>query len=208
MREILQQAREAVGDFPILIKLNATDNVPGGIDADSFPALARYMEQIGFDAIEVSGGIWECLVRSEAELGFPPVPAPESHIRINRPEKQSYYLEYAAALDLNIPVILVGGNRDVERLEAILQDGAVDFISLCRPLISEPGLPNRWREGRGKTTTDCISCNACIYDMYIHPGHDAPGLVRCVYKVDRKLYQEAREWLKTWVKRVKVAADK
>ena len=27
------KSREAVGDFPILIKLNATDNVPGGIDA-------------------------------------------------------------------------------------------------------------------------------------------------------------------------------
>ncbi len=208
LQRIVEQARKIVGDFPILIKLNATDNLQGGIDIENFPALAKQMERVGFDAIEVSGGMWDCLIQSEEELGFPPVPAPESHTQINRPEKQSYYLQYVRELKLNIPVILVGGNRDVERLEAILQEEPVDFIALCRPLISEPDLPKRWLEGRGGTSTDCISCNACIYDMYMHPGQDAPGLVRCVYKEDRERYHEAKEWLKTWVDQVKVSTDR
>jgi 2,4-dienoyl-CoA reductase-like NADH-dependent reductase (Old Yellow Enzyme family) len=130
VREVVAGARQKVGDLPILIKLNGTDYVPGGIDRDSFPELAREIADAGVDAIEVSGGMWECLVRMEAELGFRPVPAPESHTRIKNPDKQSYFLEYAEGLDLEIPVILTGGNRDVERLEAILQRGAVDFIGL------------------------------------------------------------------------------
>jgi len=78
VREIVSSAREHVADYPILIKMNCTDYVPGGIDIHSFPELARQVERCGVDAIELSGGMWDCLVRSEEELGFRPVPDPES----------------------------------------------------------------------------------------------------------------------------------
>jgi 2,4-dienoyl-CoA reductase-like NADH-dependent reductase (Old Yellow Enzyme family) len=147
--EIVAGARTRVGDFPILIKMNCTDYMEGGIDEAEFVKLAREVETAGVDAIEVSGGIKDCLVRTEQELGFRPVPDPCSHTRINRPEKQSYYLKQAEKLNLEIPVILVGGNRDVERLEQIVQRNKVDFIAMCRPLLCEPGLPNRWGGWKG-----------------------------------------------------------
>lgn len=40
-------------------------------------------------------------------------------------------------------MILVGGNRDVERMEEIVRDGRVGFLSMCRPLICELDLPRR-----------------------------------------------------------------
>jgi 2,4-dienoyl-CoA reductase-like NADH-dependent reductase (Old Yellow Enzyme family) len=61
------------------------------------------------------------------------------------PEQQSSYLQYAKQMDLGIPVILVGGNLDVEILETIIQNSLVDFIALSPPLFSEPDLPDRWR---------------------------------------------------------------
>jgi len=197
-REVVAGARAQVGDFPILIKLNSTDDVVGGIDAGSFPGLAKAIERCGFDAIEVSGGMWECLARSEAELGYRPVPMPEAHTHLRLPEKQSYYLKAAESLALSIPVISVGGHRDVERLEGIIQRGKVAFISLCRPLISEPGLPQRWREGRGSSGTDCISCNACAYDMYTQVDREAPWLAHCLVKTDRGRFREAQRWLRDW----------
>ena len=197
--EIVTQARAAVGDYPILIKLNCTDYLEGGTDIDSFPELAGEIERAGVDAIEISGGMWDCLARTEDELGFRPVPAPESHTRIGSPARQSYFLKYAEALNLGIPVILVGGNRDVERLEQIVRQGAVDFIALCRPLVSEPDLPRRWLEGRGGSGTDCISCNACIYSLPVHPRRPHPGVATCLFKHDREQHRMAQQWLSTWV---------
>ncbi len=201
IREIVSKARQSVSDFPILIKMNCTDYLEGGIEIDTFSDLAQEIEQAGVDAIEVSGGMWDCLVRSEQELGFRPVPAPESHTRIRSPEKQSYFLKFAETLNLGIPVILVGGNRYIERLETIVNQGKVDFIALSRPLICEPDLPNRWREGRGARTTACISCNSCIFAMHVHPGRPEPGLVTCVYKNDPSQHRVAQRWLASWVRK-------
>jgi len=147
----------------------------------------------GVDAIEVSGGTMDCLVRSEQDLGFPPVPVAESHTRIGRPEKQSYYLGYVQKLALDIPVILVGGNRHIERLEQIVGQRYADYIGLSRPLISEPDLPNRWLEGRGGPTTDCISCNSCML-----PVRDGQ-LAYCVFKHNKEQYKVAQEFLASWV---------
>ncbi len=205
-REVVAGARAKVGDLPILVKLNGTDDVVGGIDASTFPELAQAIESCGFDAIEVSGGMWDCLARSEAELGYRPVPMPEAHTHLRLAEKQSYYLKAAESLALSIPVISVGGHRDVERLESIIQRGKVAFISLCRPLISEPGLPQRWREGRGSSGTDCISCNACAYDMYAHVDRQAPWVAHCLVKTDRGRFREAQRWLHDW-RRVNAADE-
>jgi 2,4-dienoyl-CoA reductase-like NADH-dependent reductase (Old Yellow Enzyme family) len=199
--EIVSKAKKFVGNFPILIKMNCTDYIVGGVNIDTFPDLAREIEQTGVDAIEVSGGMWGCLFRSEKELGFRPVPAPESHTYIKKPEQQSYFLKYAEKLDLGIPIILVGGNRDIEQLEEIVSQGKVEFIALSRPLIREPDLPNRWLEGQGGRATECISCNSCIFAMHIHPGRSEPGLVTCVHKNDKNQHHLAQKWLSSWVRR-------
>lgn len=172
VREILTQAREQVGaEFPILIKMNCDDFVEGGVGAATFPEMARIIERTGVDAIEVSGGMWDCLARPETQLGFRPVPLPESRTGIEAPEKQSYFLKYAEKLSLSVPVILVGGNRNVERMEEILRQGAADFFALCRPLIREPDLPNRWLAGAGPAMADCLSCNSCLLSLRKGPTH-------------------------------------
>ncbi len=201
IREIVVGARRIVGNFPIIVKMNCTDYVEGGTDIDAFLALAHAIEDAGVDAIEISGGMWDCLVRPEEELGFRPVPAPESHTRIENPEKQSYFLSYAEKLKSDVPVILVGGNRDIGRLEEIIRQGKADFFALCRPLISEPHLPNRWLEGRGSSGTDCVSCNACIYDMWIHFQERRPWVATCLVKHDKKRVKPAQQWLSSWVKK-------
>ncbi len=45
-------------------------------------------------------------------------------------------------------------------MEDVLQKGEADLISLARPLIREPDLPNKLREGLEKA--ECISCNGCM----------------------------------------------
>jgi 2,4-dienoyl-CoA reductase-like NADH-dependent reductase (Old Yellow Enzyme family) len=178
LREIIGKARESVDDFPILIKMNCTDHVAGGIDIETFPEVAKEVSALGFDAIEVSGGMWDCLIRSEKELGFFPLPIPEARTRINSLDKQSYFVRYAEKLALDIPVIVVGGHRNIETMEEIMSRGKVDFFALSRPLNSEPDLPNRWLEGRGSDKADCVSCNSCLLEV-------KSKLLKCVLKQNR-----------------------
>ncbi len=162
LKAIIDKARAKVKDFPILIKINCDDNVENGINISNFPELAKEIENTGFDAIEISGAMWDCLSRSEEELGFFPAPIPEAHIKIGNDEKQSYYEKYTDDLDLNIPVILLGGHRNIEFLEKIITKQKADFFSFSRPLICEPDLPNRWLNGTGTEKADCVSCNSCL----------------------------------------------
>ena len=73
-----------------------------------------------------------------------------------------YFFPGAKALDIKTPILLTGGNRSVDYLEKLLNTGEIDFISMSRPLIREPDLPNRWLAGTGGNKADCISCNGCF----------------------------------------------
>jgi 2,4-dienoyl-CoA reductase-like NADH-dependent reductase (Old Yellow Enzyme family) len=182
--------------------MNGTDYVAGGIDTETLAEQATLLAEAGFDAIEISGGMHEALLLSKEELGFPPVPASESHTEISDPSKQSYFLPYARAIDVDVPIILTGGHLDAERLEQILLEGDVDLVGLSRPLIREPDLPNRWREGRGSATASCLSCNGCIYELNMSCGRHGPRQVRCLVDAEPTRLAEAKRWLESWREQV------
>jgi len=73
----------------------------------------------------------------------------------------NYFVESAMNIKGNtdIPVIVVGGIRNFEDMEAVLEAGA-DMISISRPLISEPDLITRLKNGQEKSR--CASCNKCF----------------------------------------------
>jgi 2,4-dienoyl-CoA reductase-like NADH-dependent reductase (Old Yellow Enzyme family) len=203
LREIVDGAREVVGEFPILIKANATDYLDGGVDETLFPRIAEELQRIGFDAIEITGGMWACLVRTDEELGFRPVPAPESHTGIaGDVTRQSYFLPFVRDVDVDIPLILTGGNRNVARLEEIVAEGRIDFVGMCRPLIREPELVDRWRRGAGDPEAECLACNSCIYLLH-RSGQDGvdyrPDV--CPARDWPAVHAAAQRWLSTWVER-------
>jgi 2,4-dienoyl-CoA reductase-like NADH-dependent reductase (Old Yellow Enzyme family) len=171
VKDIVSKARESVADFPIIIKVNGTDNLEGGMELGQFPEMAREIEKTDVDAIEISG--------------MPYAP------RRRKAHEQSYFLAYAQSAGVKCPVMLVGGNRDVDDLEDIVTRQPVDFVSLCRPLICEPDLPNRWLAGEGSSRAECLSCNSCGYALH-QMGRDH---VVCLYKQDKENYRRAQEYL-------------
>jgi len=162
--EIYKRARAKVGDgFPILIKFNTTDFLPGGTDMEEAIRVGRILSETGFDALEVSGGMWEAVTRTKEELGWPPVLLPESRTAIRTPGQEAYFLPAAGILKehTGATVLSVGGYRSFNKVEEAVASGAADFVSLARPLIRQPDLPRLWYSGKVDRAA-CISCNACL----------------------------------------------
>jgi 2,4-dienoyl-CoA reductase-like NADH-dependent reductase (Old Yellow Enzyme family) len=159
--DVYRKVREAVGaDYPVLIKMNASDNLDGGLELDDAVYAARALAAEGIDAIEVSAGTPASGERSPARG------------KINKPEKEAYNLELARSIKkaVNCPVIVVGGFRSYEVAEKALTDDGMDYISMSRPLIREPDLSNRWQQG-DRSPARCISCNSCF-----RPGIEGDGI--------------------------------
>jgi len=146
LEEVAAAARDVIGDdYPMFVKLGAVDFTRDGLTENDGVEIISHLAEMGFDAVEISGGIGGGSWRTG----------------INRPDKEAYFLPIAhkARYMTDLPIILVGGLRSREVMDRVLDEGSADFVSLCRPLIREPDLPNRIREGQEKAT--CISCNKC-----------------------------------------------
>ncbi|MFX1364986.1 MAG: NADH:flavin oxidoreductase [Promethearchaeota archaeon] len=148
--------RDELGkDFPIMIKLQIDDFIPNGLQFEEGIKFAKLFSEIGFDAIEPSGGSEETRVLTKKS--YP-------SLIIKSSDDENYFLPYAKKIKplmKNCKLILVGGIRDPLQANKIIQDKNTDFISLCRPLIYEPDLPNRWKAG-DHSPAKCISCNNCF----------------------------------------------
>lgn len=152
--EILQDMRAKTSqDFLITMKINSTDEYPGGLTHHGFLETSRLMAEAGIDAIEVSAN-------------------GTSRMGIKAGLNEGSFLGAAKALSdsVDVPVILVGGLRSMVTINTILSETNIQYVSLSRPLIREPNLTNRWLKG-DTAPSKCISCNSC----YRTHGH------RCVF---------------------------
>lgn len=152
MLEVYRKIREEVGDgYPVLIKLNAADNLAGGLDIVDAIYAAKKLSEAGINAIEVSTGTPASGEQSPART------------KIDRPEKEAYNLKAARRIReaVNCPVMVVGGFRSYEVIEKALSQHGLDYISMARPFIREPDLALRWKQGNISPAA-CISCNGCF----------------------------------------------
>ena len=156
---IVKGIKESVGaQFPLIVKLNATDSLPGGLTVKESIQLGTLLEKSGVNGIEVSGGmaesgegsVWKGL-RSEQEEG--------------------YFVDYAAKIKkaVRIPVFGLGGIRTFSNMENTISEGRADMISMSRPFIRQPFLVREFRLGRFAKSA-CISCNKCFNPRGISCG--------------------------------------
>jgi 2,4-dienoyl-CoA reductase-like NADH-dependent reductase (Old Yellow Enzyme family) len=168
--DVYAEVRRQVGyDFPVAIKLNAADHLPGGMDIEDSVRIARQLDQAGFDAIEVSAG-------TAASGAMGPV-----RTGIDTAAQEAYHADYSRRIRqaVRIPVAVVGGLRSAAVLEKMLLEGVADQFAFSRPLIRQPDLANRWRIDPGERAT-CISCNGCF-----RPGLKEGGIY-CVVERQAK----------------------
>ena len=171
--EVLKKVRMTVGqDYPIMIKINSEDFLERGLTLDESLRVCVMLCQGGVDAIELSGGTW---------ISGDKIPARK---KITSQDKEAYFKEAAKVFKekIDVPLILVGGIRSFHIADLLVEEGVTDYISMCRPLIREPGLINRWKAGN-LAKAACISCNQCLEAGFAEKG------IYCV--VERKLKEKA-----------------
>ncbi len=178
---IISSARTEVGDFPILVKMSGHDEFRRGLAETEAVKIARILEAASCDAIEVSCGYGDFMyavrmpkVPVDAVLGLMPkyrdMPGYQKGLfRIMAPflakvrmPLHNYNVPLAEHIKRNvgIPVIAVGGIRNLQDIKTIISDKGIDFVSLSRPFVIEPDIVNRFQQGQ--ESSRCINCGYCL----------------------------------------------
>lgn len=157
--DVYDAVRSSVGnDFPVSVKLPYCDMVSPSITPDECIWICTELEKRGIDMIEITSGT----TMDGTTTSFTPI------IEAGAPEGNFLGGASRIAEAVSVPVASVCGYRSSDFIEEVLQRTKLAAISLGRPLVREPDLPNRWKAGRGRAA--CISCNRC---------YKSKGIISC-----------------------------
>jgi len=133
--EVIGAVRKAVGpEYPVGIKLNATDQLEGGFAEEESLEVVAAVDETGIDLIDISGGTY-----------FPGAASSS-----DRSGSGPYFLEFAnrARAKTKIPLMVTGGFKTLAQAQSAIADGCADVIGLARALVVDPELPSFWLSGQ------------------------------------------------------------
>lgn len=157
IKEIIEGIRlECGSDYPILVRLTVDEFIPEdqknrGITLELGVKIAKALEQLGVDALDISSGSYE---QTNKWLET-----------VNYKTGWRKYLAAAVKKEVTIPVIAANLIRSAEQAVTQIEEGTQDLIGLGRPLLADPELPLKIREGRGKEISRCIICCQCYESL-------------------------------------------
>jgi 2,4-dienoyl-CoA reductase (NADPH2) len=148
--EVIAKVRAAVGDeMPLGIRIAGNDFMKGGHTNKESALFAAEAEKAGVHYINVTGG-WH-------ETDIPQLTG-------DVPAGGFLYLARGIKENVRVPVFASNRLGDPFVAERALRSGACDAVCWGRPLIADPELPNKVREGRLDEIVPCISCNQGCFD--------------------------------------------
>lgn len=179
--EIILGIRQACGpDYPIIVRFSATEYMDyagksgEGLQLEDGIKIAKHLEKLGVDALDVSSGIYETMNTAWEPVGF----------------DQGWKIENAARIkkEVNIPVIGVSVIRDPEYAEYILAEGKVDFVGSARQFFADPAWANKAKNRQEKSIRKCISCLHCMETLMNADLSTEPVACAINYEGGRELH--------------------
>lgn len=123
--EVIEEVKKSVGDdFPILLRLGASDYTEGGVTIEDSIIASKEFEKAGINILDISGGVRGFMVPGATEEG--------------------YFSPLTKAIKevVSIPVILTGGIVSAEAAEKLLNEGKADLIGVGRAIYKD----SNWAE--------------------------------------------------------------
>lgn len=154
--ETVRAVRAAVGpEFPVSVKLNSADFQKGGFSHEDSLQVAKWLNDEKIDLLEVSGGTYEApRMGGMDDLNVnPDRKETRSQSTIAR---EAYFLEYARDIRAvtTMPLMVTGGFRTVEGMNAALKSGQTDVIGIGRPLCVDPEISSKLLSGEATRAPD------------------------------------------------------
>ncbi|MFC2028290.1 NAD(P)-binding protein, partial [Chloroflexota bacterium] len=147
-RQIVERMKEKAGqDFPVIVRINVSDDMEGGVTPEEVVQQAIMMESAGADALNISSGMEYWTTSTIPCFMFPDAPMVPMAGEIRKA--------------VNIPVI-AAGKISPELGEQIITEEKADFIALGRPLLADPNLPSKIGANRPEDVWRCVYCNNCV----------------------------------------------
>jgi 2,4-dienoyl-CoA reductase (NADPH2) len=92
--------------------------------------------------------------------------------KLDAEKLEGFAAEDARAIkaQLKIPVLLTGGFQTSHGVGRVLRNGSCDAVTMARPLLANPDLPQALLEGwNGPRHAKCTYCNKCLLHVLEHP---------------------------------------
>ncbi|EJE4168366.1 FAD-dependent oxidoreductase [Vibrio parahaemolyticus] len=165
--EIVKGIKAICGDdFPVSLRYSVKGNMKGfgqgilpgevaeevGRDMEEGLKAAKYLQDAGFDALNVDAGTYDSWYWNHPPNYFAP----------------GMYKPYCKAVSevVDIPVLMAGRMENPDLAAHAVNNGISDGISLGRPLLADPGTVNKIRRGRFEEVRPCLSCHlGCLGRM-------------------------------------------
>jgi 2,4-dienoyl-CoA reductase-like NADH-dependent reductase (Old Yellow Enzyme family)/thioredoxin reductase len=158
-REVFRAICEAVGDdFPISVRISASETMPMGAGIQDALSLARHLESWGASLVHVvTGSICESPAWYFQHMALP---AEVNESLAGRIREQ-----------VGLPVMAAGRLGDPSRIREVLAGGLVDLVALGRPLVADPDLPVKMMNGRDPEVLLCGHClQGCLASVKAGKG--------------------------------------
>ncbi len=150
--EVYQGIRQAVGEhYPVGVRISGDEFIEGGNTTEDGVKIAKYMEELGVDWINVTVGVQETSHFNREPASF----------------QQGWKKNVAKSIKaaVNVPVIAVNTIKKPDFAESMLQEGVCDFIGLARGQLADPFWANKAKSGNEDEIRTCISCLVCFEEL-------------------------------------------
>lgn len=154
LSEIITAIKNEMPDYPVSVRISADEFLKSigvtrqGLELEESIAIAKELEKLGVDIINVSAGLYETANATIEPMSYP--------------EGWRTYLIKGIKEAVTIPVMGVGVIRHPEFAEKLLKEGNQDFVAMGRTHLADSEWVNKTMDGKENQIRKCISCLHCF----------------------------------------------